>query len=101
MRKTRSLEQWRNIIEEQQASDLTITEFCHQHALSKTSFYAARSKLNTESSRFVQAKVTKHVAPTEQQQQQLIMVTIGSVKISLPPTMPVAYLSQLLRELAL
>ncbi|MFK3864847.1 IS66 family insertion sequence element accessory protein TnpA, partial [Pseudoalteromonas rhizosphaerae] len=28
----RSLEQWRNIIEEQQASDLTITEFCQQHA---------------------------------------------------------------------
>jgi len=99
MRKTRSLEQWRNIIEEQQASDLTITEFCQQRALSKTSFYAARSKLNTESSRFVRAKVTKHVAPTEQQLP--IMLTIGSVKISFPPTMPVAYLSQLLRELAL
>lgn len=46
MRKTRSLEQWRSIIEEQQASDLTITGYCQQHALSKTSFYAARSKLN-------------------------------------------------------
>jgi len=99
MRKTRSLEQWRSIIEEQQASDLTITEFCQQHALSKTTFYAARSKLNASSSRFVQAKVTKHAAPTEQQQP--ITLAIGSVKISLPPTMPVAYLSQLLRELAL
>lgn len=67
MRKMRSLEQWRNIIEKQQASDLTITEFCQQYALSKTSFYSARSKLNTESTSFVQAKVTKHVAPTEQQ----------------------------------
>ena len=99
MRKTRSLEQWRSIIEEQQASDLTITEFCQQHVLSKTTFYAARSKLNASSSRFVQAKVTKHVAPTEPQQP--ITLAIGSVKISLPPTMPVAYLSQLLRELAL
>ena len=44
MRKTRSLEQWRSIIEEQQASDLTITDYCQLHALSKTSFYAARSK---------------------------------------------------------
>lgn len=39
MRKMRSLELWRDIIEEQQASDLIITEFCQQHALSKTSFY--------------------------------------------------------------
>lgn len=38
MRKTRSLEQWLNIIKEQQTRDLTITEFCQQHALSKTSF---------------------------------------------------------------
>ncbi|MCG9761869.1 hypothetical protein L1D50_22715 [Pseudoalteromonas sp. Isolate6] len=45
MRKTRSLEQWRSIIEEQQASDLTIIDYCQQNALSKTTFYAARSKL--------------------------------------------------------
>ena len=38
MRKMRSLEQWRNIIEEQQASDLTITEFCQQHGLPKQAF---------------------------------------------------------------
>ena len=99
MRKTRSLEQWRSIIEEQQASDLTITDYCHQNALSKTTFYAARSKLNTSSGSFVRAKVTKHVAPTEQQQP--IMLTIGCVKISLPPTTPATYLSQLLREFAL
>ncbi|WP_248291033.1 IS66 family insertion sequence element accessory protein TnpA [Pseudoalteromonas arctica] len=59
MRKTRSLEQWRNIIEEQQASDLTITEFCQQHALSKTSFYAARSKLNASSGSFVRKRLAK------------------------------------------
>ncbi|MBB1471352.1 IS66 family insertion sequence element accessory protein TnpB [Pseudoalteromonas sp. SG41-5] len=99
MRKTRSLEQWRSIIEEQQASDLTITDYCHQNALSKTTFYAARSKLNASSSSFVQAKVTKHVDPTEPQQP--IILTISKVKVSLPHTMPATYLSQLLRELAL
>ncbi|MFK3866068.1 IS66 family insertion sequence element accessory protein TnpA [Pseudoalteromonas rhizosphaerae] len=56
MRKMRSLEQWRNIIEEQQACYLTIAEFCQQHALSKTSFYAARSKLIAASGSFVRAK---------------------------------------------
>lgn len=98
MRKMRSLEQWRSIIEEQQASDLTITEFCLQHALSKTSFYAARSKLTAASGSFVQAKVTKHIDSTEQQQP--IILTISKVKVSLPPTMPATYLGQLLRELA-
>ncbi|MDN3390341.1 MULTISPECIES: hypothetical protein [Pseudoalteromonas] len=43
MRKTRSLEQWCNIIEEQQSSDLTITEYCQQNVLSKTTFYAAKT----------------------------------------------------------
>ena len=99
MRKTRSLEQWRNIIEEQQASDLTITEFCQQHALSKTSFHAARSKLTAAFGSFVRAKVTKHIDSTEQQQP--ITLAIGKVNVSLPPTIPVTYLSQLLRELTL
>ncbi|MDQ2046057.1 IS66 family insertion sequence element accessory protein TnpB [Pseudoalteromonas sp. B131b] len=97
MRKTRSLEQWRCIIEEQQVSNLTITDYCQQNALSKTTFYAARSKLNASSGSFVRAKVTKHVDVIEQQQS--ITLTIGKVNVSLPPTMPATYLSQLLREL--
>ncbi|NMM42639.1 IS66 family insertion sequence element accessory protein TnpA [Pseudoalteromonas arctica] len=98
MRKTCSLEQWRSIIEEQQASDLTITEFCQQHALSKTTFYAARSKRNESSGSFVRAKVTKHVDVIEPQQP--ITLKVGKVKVSLPPATPASYLGQLLRELA-
>ena len=98
MRKTRSLEQWRSIIEEQQASDLTITDYCQQHALSKTSFYAARSKLNESSGSFVRAKVAKHVDVTEHQ--LLITLEVGKVNVSLPPTTSASYLDQLLRELA-
>jgi len=98
MRKMRSLEQWRNIIEEQQASDLTITDYCQQHVLSKTSFYAARSKLNESSGSFVRAKVAKHVDVTEHQLS--ITLEVGKVNVSLPPTTPASYLGQLLREFA-
>jgi hypothetical protein len=98
MRKTRSLEQWRSIIEEQQASDLTITDYCQQHALSKSSFYAARGKLNESSGSFVRAKVAKHVDVTEHQLS--ITLEVGKVNVSLPPTTPASYLGQLLRELA-
>ncbi|MBB1303845.1 IS66 family insertion sequence element accessory protein TnpB [Pseudoalteromonas sp. SR44-8] len=98
MRKMRNLEQWRNIIEEQQASDLTITDYCQLHALSKTSFYAARSKLNESSGSFVRAKVAKHVDVTEHQLS--ITLEVGKVNVSLPPTTSASYLGQLLRELA-
>ncbi|WP_409072556.1 IS66 family insertion sequence element accessory protein TnpA [Pseudoalteromonas sp. SG44-1] len=92
------MEQWRSIIEQQQVSDLTITDYCQQHALSKTSFYAARSKLNESSGSFVRAKVAKHVDVTE----QLLSITleVGKVNVSLLPTTPASYLGQLLRELA-
>lgn len=98
MRKIRSLEQWHNIIKQQQASGLTIIEFCQQHALSKTSFYSAKKKLATSSENFVCATVTQHIHHTKHQASILLM--IGKIKISLPPTTPASYLSQLLDELA-
>ncbi|WP_404936439.1 IS66 family insertion sequence element accessory protein TnpB [Pseudoalteromonas sp. SG41-2] len=75
-----------------------MTDYCQQHALSKTSFYAARSKLNESSGSFVRAKVAKHVDVTE----QLLSITleVGKVNVSLLPTTPASYLGQLLRELA-
>ncbi|WP_440971594.1 IS66 family insertion sequence element accessory protein TnpA [Pseudoalteromonas tunicata] len=42
---------WRYIIDEQQASNLTIADFCQQSALSKTTFYAVRNKLTGSSNR--------------------------------------------------
>ncbi|KZN57926.1 IS66 family insertion sequence element accessory protein TnpA [Pseudoalteromonas luteoviolacea] len=98
MRKMRNLEQWRDIIKQQQASGLTIIEFCQQHALSKTSFYSAKKKLAASSENFVRATVTQHIQHTEQQAPILLM--IGKIKISLPPTTSASYLSQLLDELA-
>jgi len=98
MRKTRSLEQWRSIIEAQQSSDLTITEYCQQNTLSKTTFYAAKNKLKALPGNFVRAKITKQ--PDIIKPQQPIPLTVGKVKVSLPSTTPATYLSQLLREFA-
>ncbi|AQP98325.1 hypothetical protein B0W48_16425 [Pseudoalteromonas aliena] len=98
MRKTRSPEQWRNIIEEQQASDLTITEYCQQNALSKTTFYAAKNKLKVLPDNFVRAKITKQSGIIKPQQP--ITLVVGKVKVSLPSTTPATYLNQLLHEFA-
>ncbi|PAJ75773.1 hypothetical protein CJF42_03395 [Pseudoalteromonas sp. NBT06-2] len=45
MRITRSQEQWQNIIDDQQTSDLTIIDSCQQQQLSTSSFYAVKKKL--------------------------------------------------------
>ncbi|WP_410369562.1 IS66 family insertion sequence element accessory protein TnpA [Alteromonas sp. BZK5] len=38
MRKFRSRDQWRQILEDQQQSGLTISEFCRQHKISTSGF---------------------------------------------------------------
>ncbi|WP_231665226.1 MULTISPECIES: transposase [unclassified Pseudoalteromonas] len=58
MRIMRSQEQWQSIIKDQQSSGLTIIDYCRQHKLSLTSFYAHRKKLNVTQSGFIRAKVT-------------------------------------------
>ena len=58
MRITRSQEQWQSIIEDQQTSGLTIIEYCQQHQLTTSSFYAVRKKINLSSGNFVRANTT-------------------------------------------
>lgn len=96
MRIMRSQEQWRNIIEDQQASGLTIIDYCQQHQLSTTSFYAVRKKLGFSTSNFVRAKITQKVEVIEEQPS--ITLTVGKANVSLPTTTSATYLSQLLRE---
>ena len=47
MRILRNLEQWQVIIEKQQTSGLTILDYCREHQLSTSSFYAVRKKLES------------------------------------------------------
>lgn len=96
MRISRSLEQWKIIIEDQQTSGLTILDYCQQQQLSTSSFYAVRKKISLSSGNFVRAKITQQVELIEEQTS--ITVTVGKANISLPASTPATYLSQLLRE---
>jgi hypothetical protein len=54
MRIFRNQAQWQTLIEDQQTSDLTITDYCHLHQLATSGFYAARNKMaNIPSALFV------------------------------------------------
>jgi len=97
MRIMRSQEQWQTIIKDQQASGLAIIDYCQQHQLSTTSFYAVRKKLGLSSGNFIRAKITQQVDVIEEQQS--ITLTVGKARVSLPVTTSAPYLSQLLREL--
>ena len=97
MRISRSQEQWKTIIEDQQTSGLAIIDYCQQQQLSTSSFYALRKKLSLSSDNFVRAKITQQVELVEEQ--AVITVTVGKANVSLPVSTSVTYLSQLLREL--
>ncbi len=97
MRITRSQEQWQSIIEDQQTSGLTIIEYCQQHQLTTSSFYAVRKKINLSSGNFVRAKITQQVELIKEK--TFITVTVGKANVSLPASTSLTYLSLLLREL--
>lgn len=98
MKITRNLSQWQSIIEAQQSSGSTVIDFCRQHNISTSTFYAARKKLEPISRGFVRATLTQEV---ELVTQAPIELTVGLAKVTLPCATSPSYLAQVLRELAL
>ena len=97
MRIFRNQEQWQVIIEKQQTSGLTIIDYCREHQLSTSSFYAVRKKLESTPSNFIRAKVTQVelIAP-----HQPIELSLGAAKLSFPSHISATYIGQVIRELA-
>ena len=52
--KRRTREQWQRLVDKQAASELTVSEFCAQHALTVSNFYLWRKKLSDDSQPFAQ-----------------------------------------------
>ncbi|EWH08095.1 hypothetical protein DS2_19101 [Catenovulum agarivorans DS-2] len=71
--------QWLQIINEQQQSQLSIAEYCRQHGLNPQSFYARKSTLK------FQGKLTQ----TESQFMQVATIRQQSVMPSIPLTLEV------------
>jgi len=97
MKITRSHEQWRAIITEQQASGLTIIVYCREHRVATSSFYVFSKKLGITSSSFVRTQVTQQVELISQQPP--IELTLGKATLRLPSSTSATYLRQVLRAL--
>jgi hypothetical protein len=96
MRITRSQVQWQKIIEKQQISGLTIADYCRQHQISTTTFYACRKKFGASQSTFVKATITQQVEVLSSPEP--ISFNIGNATLMLPSTTSASYVAQLLRE---
>ena len=97
MKITRNETQWQTLIQNQQTSGLTISDYCQQHHLPTSSFYAFKKKLGLTSNRFVRAKVIQKIEILEEQTS--IILSVSHANVTLPATTPAAYLAQILREL--
>lgn len=98
MKITRNETQWQTLIQNQQTSGLTISNYCQQHQLPTSSFYAFKKKLGLTSNTFVRAKVIQQIEFLEEQPS--ITLTVGKANVSLPVTTSATYLAQILRELS-
>ncbi len=98
MKITRNETQWHTLIKNQQTSGLIISDYCQQHHLSTSSFYAFKKKLGLTSNRFVRAKVIQQIEFMEEQPS--ITLSVGKVNVTFPATTPATYLAQILRELS-
>lgn len=96
----RTKQQWLELIQTQQISDLSIVEFCREKDLPLKSFYARRSSLlkpkNVESSPF--SKVA--VAETSRSSTTAITLSIGKATLSIPSSTDVVWLAKLIEQFA-
>lgn len=97
MKISRSNEQWRSLVLQQQESGLSVAAFCREHELAPSSFYSSRARLfdaeATEPSKFVRAKLTQELKLRETATSaQVFEITLGAAKLSLPTTTSPPYL---------
>lgn len=101
----RSQEDWTALIEQQPASGLTITDFCHQHKFSVSTFYARKAnkaKIKPVMP-FAKATVATSTAVTTQTQacatQQVISLRHQTGIWTFPSSLPARYLLEIIKGL--
>jgi hypothetical protein len=94
----RSFQDWQTIIEQQEASGLSIIEFCEQQQLNQKCFYAKRDTLRKKkqskpTASFVKVSQTPTVSAA-------ILQQVKDVRLSLPLNCEPLWLVQLLKALS-
>ncbi len=102
MRRTK--QQWLELIQAQQASDLSIIDFCREQGIHLNSFYARRSdwlKSKHTETRIKPSAFSKvTVADTSKHPTTVITLTIGKATLSIPSSTDVVWLAKLIGQFA-
>ncbi len=105
MAKRRTDLEWQALFEQYESSNFTQRNFCEQHGLSLSTFFAKRRQFQTanqsESIGFVRAEI---VEKTTKYQAQIatanMTLLINDVELSIPQGTPATYLAELIGALS-
>ncbi|WP_017445662.1 IS66 family insertion sequence element accessory protein TnpA [Gayadomonas joobiniege] len=98
----RTREQWFELIQAQQNSDLSVAEFARQHRINVQNFYARRSDFKRDGllnhqheSAFVQ--VTTLATEVQRPSGDMLILTMGEAQLHLPENINAQWLGQLMQ----
>ncbi|MEZ8154296.1 IS66 family insertion sequence element accessory protein TnpB [Vibrio splendidus] len=105
MAKRRTNLEWQALFDQYESSNITQRNFCEQHGLSLSTFFAKRCQFQTanqsESVGFVRAEI---VEKTTKYQAQIatanMTLLINDVELSIPQGTPATYLAELIGALS-
>jgi len=99
----RTLDDWKNLVDKQIASGLSVPKFCHQHQLNPKYFYTRKATIvkNKSQTGFMQAHVvTQHTTMVSEHQNANFILITSAGELTLPDTTTAPFLIELLNGLA-
>ncbi|HHX8282327.1 TPA: IS66 family insertion sequence element accessory protein TnpA [Vibrio diabolicus] len=106
MAKRRTDQDWKNLFEQYQSSQLSQRVFCERHGMSVSTFYAKRQQLQcpgpSQTGGFIKAEVVEKTTRYQMAQTPVANMTlfINDVELSTPQGTPAAYLAELIGALS-
>jgi hypothetical protein len=94
--------EWKNLVEQQITSGLSVPKFCNQHQLSAKYFYARKTIIakDNNSAGFIQAKmITKQTTLIAQQVEYPIKLNLSVGELLFPHDTSPAFIAELLNGL--
>ena len=99
----KTFDDWKNLVEKQIASGLTVPKFCHQHNLNPKYFYSRKSMVYKEhnSTGFIQAQIiTQKTTQITNSVEPSIKLNTASGELSLPVDTSAHFIVALIHGLA-
>ena len=106
-RPRKSIEQWKAVIADQQASGLSRLEYCLKHDIHIDTFSARLSEINrglngrsiVSADTIAKPQLVKVSTPSRQPEREFIAIAFADVEVRLPPSVQADWFAQVLKGL--